>query len=385
MFGRFYRLVAQAVACRAMRLTDSPRRGAAGPRTASREDIMKKILGAIATVALLSGPGALAPAAAAAKCPIDRTVKFGGLDWASNSFHVGVARFILEKGYGCRTDAIPTTTAPSLNGLAKGDLDIIMEIWYANNVELWDKMMATGRVMEPGGVSIQGAVQAWWVPRYVVDGDAKRGIKPMAPGLKSVSDLPKYKALFKDPEEPSKGRFYNCKLGWNCERVNSKKLEAYGLLKDYTNFKPGSGAALAAAIASSYKRGRPIVFYYWGPTWVLGKYDLVELKEPAYNKADWDKLDKAKSGKGLTAVAYPKIKVIVGANKAFAKKAPAIIRFLSHYNMPDKLTNQALVYMREHRDKTGRKAAMDFLRKHPEIWTKWLPADVAARVKAALS
>jgi glycine betaine/proline transport system substrate-binding protein len=346
---------------------------------------MIKISRASMVVALAAlATGLAGPATAAPKCPIDRTIKFGGLDWASNSFHVAIARFILEKGYGCRTDSVPTTTAPSLNGLAKGDLDIIMEIWYANNVELWDKMMATGRVMEPGGVSIQGAVQAWFVPRYVVEGDAKRGIKPMAPGLHNVFDLPKYKALFRDPEEPSKGRFYNCKLGWNCERVNTKKLEAYGLLKDFTNFRPGSGAALAAAIASAYKRGKPIVFYYWGPTWVLGKYDLIELKEPPYDKAIWDKLDKARSGKGLKATAYPKIKVIVGANKAFARRAPAIIKFLSHYSMQDKLINKALVFMREHHDRTGRKAAVDFLKKHPEIWTKWLPPTVAARVKAAL-
>jgi glycine betaine/proline transport system substrate-binding protein len=40
--------------------------------------------------------------------------------------------------------------------------------------------------------------------------------------------------------------------------------------------------------------------------------------------------------------------------------------------------------MRENKDKTGANAAAAFLKAHPDIWTKWVPADVAARVKAAL-
>jgi len=321
---------------------------------------------------------------AAPNCGLDRPVRFAGNDWASHQFHVAVASHILAKGYGCKVSTIPGTSQPLLNALAKGDVDILMELWKENNVEIWSKMEKSGRAIETKGVSIQGAIQAWWVPRYLVEGDAKRGIKPQAPGLRRVSDLPKYKALFRDPEQPSKGRFYNCKLGWNCEKVNSRKLEAYGLLAHYTNFRAGSGAALDAAIASAYKRGRPVVFYYWGPTWVLGKYDLLRLEEPAYDKAVWDKLDKATSGVGLEACAYPTIRVTIAVNKAFAEAAPRLVRFLDRYRMRDDLVNKALVLMRETRDRTGAKAARDFLRKHPEIWTDWVPAEVAARVKASL-
>jgi len=346
--------------------------------------MIKTLLRSLAIAPAFVLPLAAGGPAGAQSCEVSSTIRMAGNDWASSHFHNAVAQFILEKGYGCKTTSVPGTTQPLLNALARGDVDILMELWKANNVEIWAKMMKSGRVVETGGVSIQGAVQGWFVPRYVVEGNEKRGIKASAPGLKSVADLPKYKALFKDPEQPSKGRFYNCKLGWNCERVNSKKLVAYDLLDDYTNFQPGSGAALAAAIGSAFKRGKPIVFYYWGPTWVLGKYDVVMLKEPAFDKAKWDKLDKSKDGKGVEATAYPTIKVYVAANKKFADKAPKIMAFLGKYSMQDDLVNQALVYMRENKDKVGKKAAQEFLKAHPEIWTKWVPADVAARVKAAL-
>lgn len=338
----------------------------------------------MAAAGLLALGGWSPQAMAAPKCEVDTTIRFAGNDWASNSFHVEVARFILEEGHGCKTTSVPGTTQPLLNALARGDVDILMELWRANNVEIWAKMMNSGRVVETNGVSIQGAVQGWFVPRYLIEGDAKRGIKAQASGLKSVSDLPKYKKLFADPENPSKGRFYNCKLGWNCERVNTKKLAAYKLNAHFTNFQPGSGAALAAAIASAFKRGKPIVFYYWGPTWIMGKYDVVMLAEPPYDKAKWDKLDKSKTGEGLEGVAYPRIKVFVAANKKFAGQAPKIIAFLDKYRMKDDVVNKALVFMRENKDKTGRKAAMDFLRKNPEIWTGWVSADAAKRIRAAL-
>ncbi len=336
---------------------------------------------AIASLSLAGGP---AWPAGAQRCDISREIKFAGYDWASNSFHVEVARVILEKGYGCRTIAVPGTTLPLLNALGRGDVDVNMELWKDNVVEIWAKMVKAGRAVETRGVSIEGAIQGWFVPRYMVEGNAARGIKASAPGLKRVSDLPRYKSLFRDPEQPAKGRFYNCKLGWTCESVNTKKLDAYGLTRHFTNFKPGSGGALAAAIASAFKRGKPIVFYYWGPTWVLGKYDAVMLREPAFERAKWDRLVKAKSGKGLQAVAYPSIRVTIAVNAKFAKAAPNIVAFLDRYRMRDAMVSAALVVMRAKKDRTGRKAALAFLRKHPEMWSKWLPAAVAKRVREAL-
>ena len=59
--------------------------------------------------------------------------------------------------------------------------------------------------------------------------------------------------------------------------VNSKKLVAYGLDDDLHNFR-GSGEALDAAVESAVLQGQPILFYYWGPTWLLGKYEFTRSK-----------------------------------------------------------------------------------------------------------
>jgi glycine betaine/proline transport system substrate-binding protein len=220
------------------------------------------------------------------------------------------------------------------------------------------------------------------VPKYLVEGD-----DAPAKGLKSVLDLPDYKDIFADPEEPGKGRFYNCILGWGCEVINTKKLHAYGLLDHYTNFRPGTGAALSAAIESAILRERPIVFYYWGPTWILGKIgdQIVALEEPPYDEEIWNKLQETQNPADVTeATAYPVVEVSVAMNKAFQEQAPTITAFLEKYETTNALVSQALAYMQDE-NATAAEAAEWFLRNNEELWTEWVPAEVADEVKAALA
>lgn len=338
-----------------------------------------KTIGLTAAMSLAAIIGAAAPAAAQS-CEVDRPVVFGDLDWDSNFFHNAVARFIVEKGYGCKTDSIPGSTIPLYTGAVRGDVDVVMEIWSNTAPEVWRDGVKDGKAVEIG-VNYPDAIQAWFVPRYLVEGE-----DAPAKDLKSVADLPKFKELFKDPEEPEKGRFYNCISGWACEVINTKKLAAYDLNDAYVNFRPGTGAALIAAIESNIKRKRPIVFYYWGPTWVLGKIgdQVVQLEEPAYDDAVWDTLMETKNAEDVEkATAYPLTKVLIGANAEFAKKAPNLVAFLEKYETTSALVSEALAYMQDN-DGSAEKAAENFLKTREDLWTQWVPADIAERVKQAL-
>lgn len=327
--------------------------------------------------ALLAGIlGANAPALAQdATCDIDRPVVFAGLDYGSAAFHTALAKYILKEGYGCAVDSLPGSTLPLVQGVGRGDIDVIMEIWTANPAQAWVDAMEAGTVVALG-TTFPDASEGWWVPKYLVEGE-----NAAAAGLKSVSDLPDYKDLFRDPEEPSKGRFYNCPAGWQCELVNSKKLAAYDLENDYTNFRPGTGAALEAAISSAYLRENPIVFYYWTPTWLMGKYEFVKLEEPPFDRKVWDAM--LASDNPGKACAYPETKVIVGANKAFAESAPTVAAFLKAYGMTSALTSAALAYMQDN-DASADDAAVWFLRSHGDVWRAWVPEAVAAKVDKAL-
>jgi glycine betaine/proline transport system substrate-binding protein len=295
------------------------------------------------------------------------------LNWDSAQVHNRIAGFIMEKGYGYTIDYVPGATITLFAGLVRGDIDINMECWVENQQEAVDKGIAAGKVIDLGA-NFPDSWQGWLVPTYVIKGDVKRGIKPMAPDLRSISDLTKYWKLFKDQEDPSKGRFYSCIPGWECQKINEKKFKAYGLDKHYNIFLPGSDAALNGSMAAAYKKGNPWFGYYWAPTWVLGKLDMTPIEEPAYDKKVWD---------ANYACAYPSVRVNIMINSSLMKKAPQIVDFLKKYETTQAMANKFLAYMRDKKADT-QAAAIWFLKNYEDLWTGWVPADVAKKVKAAL-
>lgn len=315
-----------------------------------------------------------APPAPAPKPAVKEPIVFAGGDWDSIMAHNAVARYIIEKGYGHQTDEIPGSTIPLAQGMLRGDIHVTMEIWYDSAKEAYDKGFDSGAYVDLG-VNFPDSVQGWYVPTYVIKGDPARGIQPMAPDLKSVADLPKYWELFKDPEEPTKGRFYNCIAGWQCEMINGRKLEAYGLLDYFVDFRPGTGTALATSLTAAYKKGDPWFGYYWGPTSILGKHDMTLLEEPPYSKECWDTTQ---------ACAYPNVPVTIAVYKEFAEQAPHLVEFLQNYETTEGMVSQMLAAM-EDGGGEPEAAAIWFLQNQEAVWTQWVPADVADKVKAALA
>ncbi|WP_018700577.1 ABC transporter substrate-binding protein [Amorphus coralli] len=339
---------------------------------ASRSARLVALAAAAFAASTLAGTAARA---ADDSCDIDRPVMFAGLDYQSAAFHTALAKFIVKTGYGCEVDDLPGSTIPLINGVARGDVDVIMEIWTANPAQAWVDAEKAGTVVALG-TTFPDAVEGWFVPTYLVE-----GAEAPAPTLKKAEDLPQFAPLFTDPEEPSKGRFYNCPAGWQCEVVNSKKLVAYGLEDSYTNFRPGTGASLQAAVDSAYLRKKPILFYYWAPTALMGKHEFVQLEEPAFNREIWDAMMAAEVPDAATA--YPVSKVIIGANKAFSESAPNLTAFFNAYSTTSALTSKALADMEDNGGDAD-VAAQTFLKANEDVWTKWVPASVAEKVKAAL-
>ena len=325
-------------------------------------------------------PAAGSPITASSWCSSGKTVKFAGLNWESGSVLTEVMRSVMEKGYNCKTESIPGNTVAMEVALSKNDIQVLAEEWVGRS-DAWNTAAKAGSVT-PLGKVIVGASEGWYVPEYVIKGDASRGIKPMAPALKSVADLPTYKALFKDIEEPSKGRFLNCPTGWTCEGVNTQKLKAYKLTDSYVNFRPGTGPALDAAITSDYQRGKPLLFYYWAPTALMGKFKFIKLQEPAFNDACFKTLAN-KDNPNPCGSAAPEAVIQVGVSTIFKNADPVLSNFLSKFNIPLDVLNKSLAEMADQK-LTAQQVAHSFLQQHPEIWKKWVPADIATKISASV-
>jgi len=76
-----------------------------------------------------------------------REIVFGGLDWTSALVQNGVARYIVEHGYGYPTSQIEGSTLPLFQGLRKGDIDLTMEIWLPNQDAAWNEAVKAGEVI----------------------------------------------------------------------------------------------------------------------------------------------------------------------------------------------------------------------------------------------
>jgi len=307
-------------------------------------------------------------------------IHFADLNWESGSLITDILRYIVEKGYGLPTDMLPGTTVTLETALAKNDIQVIGEEW-AGRSPVWVKAEAAGEVAAVGD-TVKGATEGWWVPEYVIKGDPERGIKPQAPDLHGVADLARYKDVFRDPESPDKGRFLNSPIGWTSEIVNQQKLKAYGLTDSYVNFRSGSGAALDAEITSSIRRGKPILFYYWSPTPLLGKFKLVQLQEPAFDAEAWKTLTDPENPDPKPSRSLAS-KLSIGVSTPFKTQYPQVLAFFAKVDLPIDVLNQALAKMSEER-LPPRQVTEAFLKEHPEVWKAWLPVDVANKVAAGL-
>lgn len=326
---------------------------------------MKKILVALFTLITLLMPTQLGRAQS------DKEIILGDSGWDSIKFHNAVIAYIAQNGYGLQPKTMSGSSAIIYTALKRGDVDILSETWV-DNIASYKDDVAKERVI-PLGLNFGDNKQGFYVPRYVIEGNPSKGLAPLAPDLKTVADLARYSQVFADPEDPTKGRIYGAIPGWEIDKVMYKKFLYYNLDKSFHYFRPGSEANLSAAFATAISKNQPIVGYYWEPTWLTGKYDLVLLKDAPYTVEGFNE--------GKTAA--PSVQVMIASSPAFPKKFPEFAAFLKNYHTSSALTAEALAYIADNKS-SYEDAAKVFLRSHPELVNQWLPADKAALVEKAL-
>jgi len=257
-------------------------------------------------------------------------------------------------------------TIPLAAALIRGDVDVLIEAWVESTPQVYEEAFADGSIIELG-IDFADSWQGWLVPTYMItDGDLPADI--------SVEDMPQYWELFEDPEDPSKGRFYNCIPGWVCEETNTMKFEAYGLDDTYTLFPSGSQAALFTSMVAACDKGEPWFGYCWEPTWIMGKLDMTKIGEPTFEQGIWDT---------TRACAFPRDKVVTLATADFVDREPTLAEFFTDWEVTAALLNKAMAFMEEN-EASYDEAAIYFLQEYESVWTQWVSADVASKVKAAL-
>ena len=312
----------------------------------------------LAAVILASG---CAPKTATELPDVPRTIVLGDAGWESLGINNRIARQIIERGYGYRADIFTEEEDRVREGLGTGAVDVLMEYWIYDRDE-YGRLLSSGVYAEMAE-NFRGR-EGIWVPAYVIEGDAERGIEPMAPGLKTVRDLAAHAELFA-------GVFHNGVSGWPAVEINRAKFSGYGLDGLYDLVTYDFSAGLDDSLAAAYRAGRPWVGYYWTPSTVMGRYALRLLEEDPFDETVW-----AES----RLCAYPESVVAVVVNGDFPEKFPDLAGFLQNYSPGTGLINELLLRM-DREGLTEEESALRFIREREDIWTNWVPAEVAERIR----
>lgn len=327
---------------------------------------MKKLLAGVAVVLLV-----LAGCSAGDDSTDGGHIKLADAGWDSIRLHNAIVGFIAENAYDMTWEEVPGSTPITYEGLKNGEIDVYTEVW-ADNLPSYQEDLKNDLFLELA-VNFGDNAQGIYVPTYVIEGDAARGIEPMAPNLRTVQDLADYPDVFVDDEDSSMGRLYGAIPGWAADDIMRKKFEFNNLGETFIYFSPGSDAALSAAFTSAYDRGEAIAGYYWEPTWLMGMYDFTILEDIPYDAESF--LD------GETA--FPSGPVTVGVRSGFDEDYPEFTEFLSNYETTSALTSEGLAYMQD----TGanyQEAAIWFISENSDLISAMLPAEKWELVEAAL-
>ena len=304
-------------------------------------------------------------------------ITIADMTWNSASLIANIDKFILEEGYGCKVEMVPGgTESIGASMVEKGEPDIAPELWANAMKEAIDKGVEEKRLRYAGESLSDGGEEGFWVPKYMVDENPK---------LATIEGIIENAKLFEHPEDDDKSAFYGCPAGWNCEISGGNLFKALKLEDaGFEIVDPGSAAGLDGSISRAYERKKPWFGYYWSPTAILGKYEMVKVDfGSGVNKEEFLKCTSSAHCEDPKVTMYPPSIVTTVTTEGFAARAPEAYAYLGKRSFTNKDMNVVLSWM-EDNQADGEVAMEHYLTENEADWTKWVSEDVATKVKAAL-
>jgi glycine betaine/proline transport system substrate-binding protein len=317
---------------------------------------MKKTLiaTAFATLAL--------PTAALADCG---RVSVAEMNWASGQIITRITEFLMAQGYGCEVTVVPSATTTAITSLAENnEPDVVPELWV-NSAPAYFRLEAEGQLVKAADVFAEGGSENWWVPDYLVE---------------EHPELATIEGILANPELVG-GRFHNCPDGWGCRIANDNLIIAF----DFEGagmevFNHGSGDTLPASMAAAYENREPWFGYYWGPTAVLGRYNMVAVDMgphiPEIHECNQTQ-DCATPG----ISAYPAAPVLTVVTADFAERKPEIFELVSNISFGTQELSNLLAWQADN-SASAEEAAVYFLTTSQDTWMNWINEDATERLSA---
>ena len=326
-----------------------------------------------ATAVTTTPTAAPAPATACGK------VTVANMNWQSAELLANIDNIVLSKGYGCEVEMVPGDTVPTLTAMMeKGQPDVAPEAWVNAVRQTLDVAVKEGK-LHLGAESLkEGGVEGWWIPKYLADAH---------PDIKTIDDALKHPELFPSAENKGKGAIHNCPAGWTCQIATSNAFKAWGAAKQgFVLLDTGSAAGLDGSIAKAHERKEGWLGYYWAPTAILGKYEMVKLDAGVpHDPQAWESCNANATVECAKPVKndWVRSKVYTVITDAFQKTGGPAVDYLNTRAWGNDTVNSLLSWMSDNQA-TGADGAKHFLKTQPEVWTTWVSPAAAEKIKASL-
>ena len=329
---------------------------------------MKKFLLSATSAAALFGAGT-----AHADCG---DISIAVFSWQAAEAHAYVDQFILNNGYGCNVALVAGDTVPTIASMVeKGQPELVPEGNPGAMGAVYASGLAEERIVPIGTGITEGSESGWYIPQYLADAH---------PEIKTVEDAVAHPELFPAPEDASKGGVIQGPQGWGDTVVTAQLYKALDLdNKGFTLVPSGSAAALDGAITKAYEQKQGFIAAYWAPTSLLAQYPMQRLSM-AHDPEEWTRCTTVQDCPDPKPNYWQSSPELTVATKAFADRTdiPEVKDYLSKHAWTQAEVGALMVWMTENQA-NGEDAAKWFIQNKPEVWTKWVPADVAEKVKAA--
>ena len=331
---------------------------------------MKSLLGG----AVIAAGFGLSAGSALAECG---DISVAEMNWGSAAIAANVDKIILEAGYGCKVTLVPGDTVPTFETmLADGSPDMAPEFWVNAVRGRLDAATADNRLALGAEILADGAIEGWWIPKFIFDANPK---------IRTVQDALAAPQLFPSSGNPQRGAVHNCPSDWACHATTANLFRSLdGSGKGFDLQESASPEELDQSIVSAFEKKTGWLGYYWAPTAILGKYEMVKLSfGVAYDQAEWDACTAVENCPNPRVNSYPTSRAFTLLSRDFGELADVAMEYVRTRKWSNE-TVSALLAWQQANKASNAETARHFLETEEKIWSEWVLPAVADKIKAAL-
>jgi glycine betaine/proline transport system substrate-binding protein len=308
------------------------------------------LLSVLALTACGGSATAITPPPGVARAASCGKVSIAVNPWVGYSANVAVVSYLLKKELGCTVTEKAITEDESWDGLASGDIDVILENW--GHDDLKKTYIDDRKVAVELGLTGNKGVIGWYVPPWLAKAH---------PDILQWKNLNDYAALFRTAGSNGKGQL----IGGDPSFVTNDAALIKNLKLDYSVVYAGSEDALIAEFRKAEANKTPLIGYFYTPQWLLSEIKLVHIPLPLYQPG-------CDADPKTVACDYQPYDLDKIGRKAFVDSGSPAAELIRNFHWSNDDQNAVA------RDLTEKKmspdaAAKKWLDGHRSTWQKWMP------------